>query len=475
MLLAFAVSGRPRNSVIDQNMTYSYSDLVAPMSSTPEMLEAFSARACVQGMLDFEAALARAEVRTGVVPQEAAAIGGYCKAEKIDLDKLAAAAGGGGNLAIPLVKQLTALVAAGNKEASKYVHWGATSQDAIDTGLVLQLRLALNLIDADLAQLAAALAALAEKHRDTPMVGRTWMQHALPITFGWKVAGWLDGILRHRARIAAVRQRVLVLQFGGAAGTLASLGPYGLAVSEALAEELQLALPDMPWHTQRDRIVEVASVLGMLAGSLGKIARDLSLSMQTDVGELAEPAAEGKGGSSTMPHKRNPVGAAIALTAAVRVPPLVSTMFAGMVQEHERALGGWQAEWSTLPEIFQLTAGALRQMAQVVAGLEVNAAQMRANLDTTQGLIMAEAVTLALGAKIGRMAAHQLVEKACHRALQAKTHLRDELQNDAAVTAELSRDDIARLVDPATYLGQAAAFVERVLQSHRNSLSKQTR
>lgn len=441
------------------------------MSSTPEMLEAFSARACVQGMLDFEAALARAEMRVGVIPQKAAAIGASCDAAKIDLDKLALATSGG-NLAIPLVKQLTALVAADDKEAAKYVHWGATSQDAIDTGLVLQLRHALDLIDADLDRLADALAGLAEKHRDTPMVGRTWMQHALPITFGWKAAGWLDGILRHRERIAALRERVLALQFGGASGTLASLGAQGLKVSAALAEELQLALPDMPWHTQRDRVVEAATTLGMLAGSLGKIARDISLCMQTDVAELAEPAAEGRGGSSTMPHKRNPVGCAVALTAAVRVPSLVSTMLAGMVQEHERALGGWQAEWNSLPEIFQLTAGALRQMQQVAAGLVVDAAQMRENLDKTHGLIMAEAVTLALGAKIGRMAAHQLVEKACHRALQTKKHLREELSEDAAVTAELSQQEIVQLLDPAAYLGQAIAFVDRVLQSHRNSRNK---
>jgi 3-carboxy-cis,cis-muconate cycloisomerase len=442
------------------------------MSSTPEMLEAFSARACVQGMLDFEAALARAEIRTGVIPQEAAAIGASCAAAKIDLEKLANAAPSGGNLAIPLVKQLTALVAASDKEAAKYVHWGATSQDTIDTGLVLQLRHALDLIDADLDRLADALAALAEKYRDTPMVGRTWMQHALPITFGWKAAGWLDGILRHRERLAAMRERVFVLQFGGASGTLASLGAQGLKVSEALAEELQLALPDMPWHTQRDRVVEVATTLGMLAGSLGKIARDISLCMQTDVAELAEPAAEGRGGSSTMPHKRNPVGCAVALTAAVRIPALVSTMLAGMVQEHERALGGWQAEWNSLPEIFQLTAGALRQMQQVAAGLTVDAAQMRDNLDKTHGLIMAEAVTLALGAKIGRMAAHQLVEKACQRALQANKHLREELAGDPAVTAELSQQEIVQLLDPAAYLGQATTFVDRVLRSHRNSRNK---
>jgi 3-carboxy-cis,cis-muconate cycloisomerase len=236
-----------------------------------------------------------------------------------------------------------------------------------------------------------------------------------------------------------------------------------------LAEELQLALPDMPWHTQRDRVAEAATTLGLLTGTLGKIARDMSLLMQTDVAEAAEPVAEGRGGSSTMPHKRNPVGCAAALTAALRVPALVSTMLSGMVQEHERALGGWQAEWDTLPEIVQLTAGALQQMRQVAAGLTVDAARMRDNLNATHGQIMAEAVTLALGAKIGRMAAHQLVEKACHAASQSGRHLREVLTLDPAISAELSSDDLDRLLDPSNYLGQAAAFVDRVLETHRRN------
>jgi 3-carboxy-cis,cis-muconate cycloisomerase len=442
--------------------------LTGSMFSTAAMQDAFAAHACVQRMLDFEAALASAEARVGVIPAAAAApIAACCTAARIDLPSLANAAASAGNLAIPLVKQLTAAVAQSDKEAAKYVHWGATSQDVIDTGLVLQLRGALDLIDADLAQLADALARQAQQHRSTPVVGRTWMQHALPITFGLKVAGWLDAVLRHRERLEALRPRVLVLQIGGAAGTLASLGDRGLQVSTALAEELKLALPDMPWHTQRDRVVEVATVLGMLVGTLGKMARDISLHMQTDVAEVAEPVAEGRGGSSTMPHKRNPVGCAATLTAAVRVPALVSTMLSGMVQEHERALGGWQAEWDTLPEIVQLTAGALQQMKQVATGLTVDAARMRANLDITHGQIMAEAVTLALGGKIGRMAAHQLVEKACHSTAKSGQHLRQALALDPAVSAELSSDELDRLLNPANYLGQAVAFVDRVLETHR--------
>jgi 3-carboxy-cis,cis-muconate cycloisomerase len=449
--------------------------LTGAMFSTAAMQEAFSAAACVQGMLDFEAALARAEARTGVIPVAAAApIAACCTAARIDLASLATAAGSAGNLAIPLVKQLTAAVAAEDKEAAKFVHWGATSQDAIDTGMVLQLRVALDLIDADLAQLADALARQAEQHRNTPVVGRTWMQHALPVTFGLKVASWLDAVMRHQERMQALRARVLVVQFGGAAGTLASLGEQGVKVSIALAEELNLTLPDTPWHTQRDRMVEVATVLGMLTGTLGKMARDISLHMQTDVAEVAEPVAEGRGGSSTMPHKRNPVGCAATLTAAMRVPALVSTMLSGMVQEHERALGGWQAEWDTLPEIAQLAAGALQQMRQVASGLTVDTARMRANLDITHGQIMAEAVTLALGGKIGRLAAHQMVEAACHSASKSGIHLREMLALNPAITAELSSDELDCLVDPSNYLGQAAAFVDRVLETHRRKADVQT-
>jgi 3-carboxy-cis,cis-muconate cycloisomerase len=439
------------------------------MFSTDAMQAVFAPRATVQRMLDFEAALARAEAMHGVIPATAAQpIAQHCNATRIDLADLAEAAGTAGNLAIPLIRQLTRRVAQTDADAAKYVHWGATSQDVIDTGLVLQLSDALGLIDADLAQLSDTLAQLAHTHKHTVMVGRTWMQHALPITFGLKAAGWLDALLRHRQRLHELHARVLVLQFGGAAGTLASLGDKAMPVAQALAVDLGLQLPDMPWHAQRDRVAEVATTLGMLVGSLGKIARDMSLQIQTEVGELAEPVAEGRGGSSTMPHKRNPVGCAATLAAAVRVPALVAMMLSGMVQEHERALGGWQAEWDTLPEIMRLSAGALRQMCDVAAGLNVDAARMRANLDATHGQIMAEAVTLALGAGIGRMAAHDLVERACRAASESGRHLRDVLRQEPEVSAHLSAADIDRLLNPAGYTGAAAAFIERVLETYRH-------
>lgn len=443
------------------------------MFGSAATLAAFSDTATVQRMLDFEAALARAEASCGVIPADAAeAIAATCRAGEIDFDALAAAAVAGGNLAIPLVRQLTARVAARDAQAARYVHWGATSQDAIDTGMVLQLREALQAVDADLKALGHACAALAAQHRDTPMVARTWLQHALPTTFGLKAAGWLDALRRDLRRLDAARAQAATLQFGGAAGTLASLGAAAPAVATALGSALSLAVAPTPWHAYRDRMVEVATTLGMLTGSLGKIARDVSLMMQTEVAEVAEPTGPGRGGSSTMPHKRNPVGCAAVLTAAVRVPPLVATMLAGMVQEHERALGGWQAEWDTLPQIVTLAAGALRQMLEVVGGLQVDAARMRANLGVTHGLILAEAAMLELGGKIGRLPAHHLVEGACRRAVAEGTTLRQALgatlAEDAAHAGLMDAAALDRVCDPANYAGQAAGFVDAVLAAWRH-------
>ena len=319
-----------------------------------------------------------------MIPKAAApAIEARCQANLFDFEALARAAALSGNTAIPMVKALTALVGKKDRHAAGYVHWGATSQDAMDTGLVLQLRNAFELIDADLARLADALARLAKKHKRTPMAGRTWLQQALPVTLGLKAAGALSSVERHRARLHELRARVLVIQFGGAAGTLASLGNRGLDIAKALAAELKLGVPDIPWHAHRDRVAEVATTLGLLVGTLGKIARDVSLLMQTEISEAFEPAAPGRGGSSTLPHKRNPVGCAVVLAAATKVPALVSVMLAAMVQEHERGLGNWHAEWETLPEICMLSAGALEQLTQVIEGLEIDTARMRRNLDVT--------------------------------------------------------------------------------------------
>lgn len=449
-------------------MTATAAGLFDPLFSTGMADVALSDRARLQGMLDFEAALARAEAAVGVIPAAApAAIVAACDAGLYDLAALSAAIANTGNPAIPMVKQLTARVAKADPEAARFVHWGATSQDAMDTGLVLQLRAALGGIEADLDRLSAALAQLAAAHRDTPVVGRTWLQHALPVTFGMKVAGWLDAVERHRARLDELKPRLFVVQLGGAAGSLASLGTRGLDVARALAEDLKLGVPDMPWHTARDRVAECATLLGLLTGSLGKIARDVSLMMQTDVGEAFEPAGAGRGGSSTMPHKRNPVSGAAVLSAAIRVPHLVGTILSAMPQDHERGLGGWHAEWETLPELVRLAAGATAQMADVCTGLEVDAARMRANLDETRGLIMAEGVMMVLGAKIGRLAAHDLIEDACHRAVAEKRHLRDVLGEEAKVTTHLDAAALDRLFDPLGYVGVAPAMVDRVLAARR--------
>ena len=431
------------------------------------MRDVFCDRARIARMLDFEAALAQAEAAVGIIPQVAAdEIARQCDAGRFDLAAIAKAARNAGNLAIPLVAVLTRNVAAASAQAKGYVHWGATSQDAIDTGLVLQLRDAFTLIDAGVDRVATALSAQARTHAATVLAGRTWLQQALPTTLGVKLAGVVSALARHRQRLASARAGVLVVQFGGAAGTLASLGEQGLAVTDALARRLSLDVPDLPWHTQRDRLCDVASALGMLTATLGKLARDLSLLAQTEVGEVLEPALPGRGGSSTMPQKRNPVGASIALAAAVRVPGLVSTMLTAAVQEHERGLGNWPAEWETLPEIALLASGALEAMAEVVEGLDVDAERMQANLGISKGLVYAEAVQMALAPKLGRDAAHALVAGACRRAASEDVHLREILIREPEAARFLDTQALEQLFDPLRYLGQAQAFIERALAAY---------
>lgn len=444
------------------------SRLTGALHGAADVAAIYSDTATVQRMLDVEAALARAEAECGVIPHEAAApIADACRASNLDLAQLAHDAPAGGNLAIPLVRQLTAAVAKADAQAARYVHWGATSQDIIDTGAVLQLRDAITLIDADLKGAASACAALARAHRDTLMPGRTWLQHALPITFGLKAAGWLDALSRDVARLRRAAGQAAVLQFGGAAGTLASLGEAAPVVSAALATALDLQLPALPWHGHRDRLVDAGSALGIATGTLGKIARDVALCMQTEVGELSEPAGAGRGGSSTMPHKRNPVACAAIATAATRMPGLVATLHAGMVHEHERALGGWQSEWDTLPQMAMLCAGAARNARHMLEGLQVDARRMRCNLDATHGLMLAEAAMLALGRHIGRLQAHEHVEHAARHAVAHGLTLTDALRHvlaqDSATAGVLDDAELRRLADPAAYLGQAGAFVDDVL------------
>ncbi|HCC2348781.1 TPA: 3-carboxy-cis,cis-muconate cycloisomerase [Klebsiella pneumoniae] len=413
--------------------------LLTPMLRSSPLTDWFSDAQRVQGMLDFEAALAQAQAACGMVPPEAVGpIVAACRHEAIDFAALGEAAVGAGNLAIPLVKQLTAQVKTRNPEAARYIHWGATSQDAIDTGLVLQLRGALDAAETLLEQLLAALALQADRYRDTVMPGRTWMQHALPVTFGLKLAGTLD-----------------------------ALKEKGPAVGLVLAQILGLSLPDTPWHSQRDRLLEAGAWFAGVCGTLGKFANDFSLLMQTEVAEVGEPVAEGRGGSSTMPHKRNPVACAAILTAAQRTPGLMATIYASQLQQHERALGGWQAEWETLPELITLVGGALAQSESLVRDMQVFPQKMRADLDITHGLIMAEAVTLALAEFIGKAEAHHHIEALCRQALDRHCPLVDLLAADPQVSQYLSRERLTTLLDPATATGSAERFVRQVLARYQ--------
>ena len=447
-------------------MSTSLSPLLAPMLSSAAMRAVCDDVTCLQNMLDFEAALARAEAALGVIPQSAAGpIAAACKAESFDLGALADASTRSGNLAIPLVKALTSNVARTDADAARYVHWGATSQDVIDTATMLTLRAAIGALLGDIDRAVAGFAKLARQHRTTAVVARTWLQHALPMPFGLKLAEYAAALHRSRKRLHRLRKEALALQFGGAAGTLAALGDNGLPVAERLAQELKLPLPDAPWHTHRDRIAEMAAVFAIVAGTCGKIARDVSLMMQTDVGEAFEPSGEGRGGSSTMPHKRNPVAAASALGAATMAPNLAATIFAAQVQDHERSAGPWHAEWPTLPTLLLVTSGALAAIVDIAEGLEVDAARMRVNLDATNGLIMAEAVTMALAEKIGKSDAHHLIEAASKKAVAEKKHLREVLIADSIVTAQLSADRITGLFEPMAYQGASQALIDRLLAS----------
>ena len=437
--------------------------LIDGFATTGALAEIFSDAAVLTALLRFETALAKAQVRLGMIPHRAAHA--VASIDVMDTDALADHARDSASLAVPFVKALTERVRQIDPEAARFVHWGATSQDVMDTATMLGLRAAIDALLTDLDRAIAGFVVLARKHRDTAMVARTWLQHALPMPFGLKLAEYAAALQRSRRRLKRLREETLALQFGGAAGTLAALGDKGLAVAEKLAAELNLPLPEAPWHSHRDRIAEAASVLTILTGSCGKIARDVSLMMQTDVAEAFEPSGEGRGGSSTMPHKRNPVAAATALAAAGMAPNLAATIFASLVQDHERSAGPWHAEWPTLPTLLLVTSGALAAIVDIAEGLEVDTERMRNNLDTTHGLIMAEAVTFALAEKTGKSDAHHLVEAASKKAVAGKQHLRDVLAENPQVTAHLDPDRIAKLFEPMAYQGVSQMLIDRLLTS----------
>lgn len=444
-------------------------DQIELLFSTPAMSAAFSAEAHVRGMLAFEAALTLAEARAGIIPPEAAnAIAAGCKVELFDVTALYREAALAGTPAIPLVRMLTAQV---EREAKKYVHWGATSQDAIDTALMLQMREGLNLLIAGLLEVGAACASLAVQHRQTMMVGRTLLQQALPITFGLKAARWLALTTRQVRALQNHRDRTLAVQLGGAAGTLASLGEKGPQVVELLAGELKLAAPDLPWHTERDRVANIAGTLGVVAGAMSKIGIDLALLAQTEIGEASEGAAPGKGGSSAMPQKRNPVDATAAIAASRLAIGVVPVILNAMTQEHERAVGGWQAEWAAIPDLFRYTARAVEGIQGAVSNLQVDPARMQANLDLTKGLVMAEALTMALAQKVGRTEAYRIVQAACKQVVEADKELLQVAQTDEQVRAALSPEEIERALDPTRYLGSTNIFIDRALADYHQARS----
>jgi 3-carboxy-cis,cis-muconate cycloisomerase len=433
--------------------------------TTPAMAELFSARAMVASMLRVESALARALARADVIPADAAdAIVAACRVELYDASAIFAETATAGTPVIPLVRMLTERV---DERARGYVHWGATSQDVVDTAMVLQMRDGLALLVRELNGVAECAATLAERHRRTVMAGRTLLQHASPITFGLKAARWLTLTVRQMQSLDALNSTALPIQFGGAVGTLASLGDAGPTVAAFLAEELALPQPDLPWHAERDRIANVAAALGVTAAAMSKIAGDVALLSQTEVGELSEGVRRGKGGSSAMPQKRNAVDTMAALAAARLAIALVPTLMSGVEQEHERALGAWQAEWVAVPHVFRHTAGAVVHVRQALQGLDVHEERMRRNLDLAGGTLMSEALSVALAAHLGRVEAQRAVKAASERALRDGITFQRAAIEDTQISETLSHDEIEHALDPAHYLGSTDAFIDRALASFR--------
>jgi 3-carboxy-cis,cis-muconate cycloisomerase len=425
----------------------------------------FTDEAVIRAMLRFEGALALAQASVGRIPaDQARLIEQVCAAAEIDPQKIIAAAKDAGNPAIPLVKALTCLVGQANGGAAQYVHAGATSQDVIDSALMLQLKKALSELDLGLNQLQDQLIQLVREHRDTVMIGRTLLQQARPISFGLKLAGWLDQLVRCKQSLKRVREQAVVLQFGGATGTLAASGESAVAIMTKLAELLELGEPAMPWHSARDRVFEIASALTMLSGCLGKIATDAALLMQTEIAELTEEAGEGRGGSSALPHKKNPVMPTLIIAACTRIPGLCSSIAISMIQEHERAVGRWHAEWGPLADIVSLTASAVKNTVSLFSRLKVDPVRMRQNIELTRGLVYAEDVSVALATHIGKPRADQAVKLACERARAKQQHLRDVLLSDPGTIEWLDPMTLEQIFRPENALGASNELIDRVLR-----------
>lgn len=437
--------------------------------STDEMRYVWSDRNRTAKYLEIERALAIVQGRLGIIPQEAAdEIVANCDIEKIDMDKLRQQTERIGYPVLGVVSQLNALC---RDNLGEFCHWGATTQDITDTATIMQIREGLAIIERDLTTLSASLVVLAERYRDTPIIGRSNLQQAIPITFGYKMAAILAGIERHRERLNQLKPRVFMGEFGGACGTLASIETGALETQAGLMAELDLAQPDIAWHTVRDTIAEVGAFLGLVGGSLGKISMDVKLMMQHEVAEVYEPFHPGRGSSSTMPQKRNPISSCYIHAAVSVVRQHSAALMDAMIADHERSTGPWEIEWIALPEAFCLLAGALKQTCFVVAGLEVDAAKMRSNIDITNGLVMSEAVMMGLGPYIGREYAHDLVYDLCREAIKTQRPLLELLVENPEINAHLDRAALSKLLDPANYLGQAGAMVDKVLARRATSSS----
>ena len=437
--------------------------LVLPMFSSAAMRAIVDDRARLQRMLDFEAALARAEGAVGVIPHAAVdPIVAAAKTEQLDLPAIAAAAPAAGNIAAPLIAALTAEVAKTNLDAAGFVHWGAGAQDVIDTALVLELRDGLDALIADLDRAVAAYVSLAGRYRRIATVARTAHQHTLPMPLGLKFAGYAGALGRARDRLKRLRKEALILQFGGAAGTLAVLDERGFDVCERLAALLDLPLFDAPWHSHRDRLAEVAAALAILAGSCGKIARDVALLMQTDVAEAFEPRPAGDGAK---PQSRQPIIAANVIACAAMAPQLAATLMSALPHEHERAAGAWQTEWLTFPALLLAVSGAVDGVARIGEGLEVDNERLRANIDATRGLIMAESVAQALVDKLGKSIAAQVMEEAIAKSSAEKRPLQEIVGEDERVTLLMNPGEIARLFEPLSFQGVSQTFIERLVAS----------
>lgn len=435
--------------------------------STQAMRRVWSDENRTAKYLEIEAALAKVQARLGLIPAEAAEeIVRVCSIDNIDMVMLKAQTERIGYPVLGVVSQINNLC---RDKLGEYCHWGATTQDITDTATALQIREALELIDQDLSEISASFAKLARRYRDTPMIGRSNLQQAVPVTFGYKMAGLLSAIERHRVRLEEVRSRVLMGEFAGAAGTLASLERGALETQEGLMQELGLAQPLIAWHTIRDTIAETGCFLGLVTGTLGKLAMDVKLMMQTEVGEVYEPFAHGRGSSSTMPQKRNPISSCYIHACASVVRQHVAALLDAMVADHERSTGPWEIEWLSLPEAFLLTAGALNQAKFVVAGLEVDEKRMRDNLNLTNGLVVSEAVMMGLAPYIGREYAHDLVYDLCRAAIRDNRPLLSLLAENAEITKHVDRNKLAELCDPANYLGLSGVMVDRVLGSLRSA------